>query len=211
MRERSFSSLERSHPGRPPRERILLLADAPALGYFQDFAASLDLQNQMVFALATPEKALATLQEKIQKAGPFRRIYLLLDWAGEPDSPAHHAREAIQVFPPPETGFVRFLCCRPSFLLWILLHFEEPGAESDNVPWLEKRVAQLLADPPPQASSLFARCGPLLETAMQRSMKITRERLQAQSGDDAFPGKPGVHIHEIIPFLRKFARRHAPT
>ncbi|MBF0296514.1 MAG: hypothetical protein HQL96_15100 [Magnetococcales bacterium] len=200
-RERTPLSLERRSPRRLPGKRLLLLASEPALSYLEEYIAHLGMAANTLLAPMTPAMAVAECRERLQTAGPFWRAFLIMEWDGDPAAPIHQAWREIQA--DTEIEGVRFLCCRPSFLLWILLHFEDPGAEAAQAAWLEQRVAHLLAD---RQGSLFARTRHLLDDALQRSQRLTRERLARQPRGTLLPAEPGSELHELIVLLRKSAR-----
>ncbi|MBF0182164.1 MAG: hypothetical protein HQM03_19275 [Magnetococcales bacterium] len=200
-RERTPLSLERRPPRRLSGKRLLLMATEPALSYLGEYIAHLGLASNTLLVPLAPATALADCRERLQTAGPFWRACLIMDWDGDPAAPIHQAWQAIRT--DLETDGVRMLCCRPSFLLWILLHFEDPGPEAARPAWLEQRVARLLAD---REGSFFARTRHLLDEALQRSLRLTRERLARQPRGTLLPAEPGSELHELIVLLRKSAR-----
>ncbi|MBF0429627.1 MAG: RloB domain-containing protein [Magnetococcales bacterium] len=205
VRDRTGLSLERNNPKRPPRDRMLLLASEPALSYLQDFLAHLKITERVVSAAIPHEKdgILAIYQERSKNAGPFRRVYCVLEWDGQQETLMRQTWYALQEAMTIETTGLRLICCRPSFDLWILLHFEEAGAEADDVTWLKNRVEHHLASP----ATLFDQTKAYLEVAIQRSMKMARERQLKDIDDALLPGSPGVYLHELMTFLRKQASK----
>lgn len=211
VRERSCLSFERLHSRRSTKKRVLLLIDQQAaVNYFKDLVEYLAIQDQVVIAAISPESVIMVCQERCKKAGPFQRIYLIMLAKGQPSDPAYLACQQIRdFFPPPTNIHVGLLAYNPSFDLWILLHFEEPGPDANDAVWLKERVEQLLQNHAHinklKHSSLFSQIIVFLDSAVQRGLKMARQRQLALATEMEFSNKPDTQIHILIPFLKQLA------
>ncbi|MBF0126896.1 MAG: hypothetical protein HQM02_06755, partial [Magnetococcales bacterium] len=145
-RERTGASLERAHPRTPPRERILLLLPEAAAGYFRDFIAELRPPEEVIcLPLPEPGEVPIACQTLFRESGPCKRIFLVMEQAKTHAAATREIwRQLQEQFQDTEPVHVRFIGCRPSFDLWLLLHFEAPGVEADNPEALRNKVAALL-------------------------------------------------------------------
>ncbi|MEO5335052.1 MAG: RloB family protein [Magnetococcus sp. YQC-5] len=208
--ERSCLSLERTHPRRPPRDSVLLFANEPVLIYLQELVNSLHLSGKVTCAPIPLQTAAGGGLERSLKVAPCRRLYLVLEWDGDASNTAPQVWQEFQnSLLRPDSVSPRLICCRPSFDLWLLLHFEDPSPEADDTAWLKERVQHLLATSAPDNGhlSLFARIAARLDTAQNRSLRMARERQLAGVSDDWFSDQPGTNLHELTAFLNKLASR----
>ncbi|MEO5346225.1 MAG: hypothetical protein H7834_07600 [Magnetococcus sp. YQC-9] len=213
IRERDGASLERVTPKRPARDHQLLLAPEPILNYLQELLSQLRINLKVTCIPCGSLQELPTLcRQWLDQGGPFMRIYVIVEWDGQDETSVRHAWHAFE-----ESLLIRtrtqprLLVCRPSFLLWILLHFEDVAAETDNAGWLQQRVEELLKQvvPKTRSTTLFARTRCRLAQALRRAQQMSWVR-QNSNAEDLWPKEPGTHLHELLIYWYRLARQPLP-
>ncbi|MBF0163212.1 MAG: hypothetical protein HQM01_01695 [Magnetococcales bacterium] len=207
IRERDGASLERTTPRHPARNHFLLLAPEPALSYLRDLAIALEIdRNVTMVPGGSLDGVLSECLEWHKHAGPFQRMHVVWEWDGcdveHMEASWRTVEEAVweQIALRP-----RLIVCRPSFLLWILWHFEDVESEHATPESIRKRVEALLKKTVgAHVSGLHGRTVAHLGDALRRAR---RERRLRQDGELGWPMEVGSDLHELVLFWYRLARR----
>ncbi|MBF0628314.1 MAG: hypothetical protein HQL91_08835 [Magnetococcales bacterium] len=209
VRERNTLSLERLVTRRPRHDNLLLFAPPAALSYLQELVTFLRLEEKITCQPLPPQESLLTRSlALIRERGPFMRLHVVWEWSGKAPETTRLAWEHYQSMLFEQASIQpRLIVCRPLFELWILLHEEDPGPWCGDVAQIQTRMASLRHLAP--EASLLTLTAPRLGVALKRSQEMARTR-HFETDDDLLPLQPGTHLHELILFWHKLARRDLP-
>ncbi|GAB0058444.1 hypothetical protein SIID45300_02793 [Candidatus Magnetaquicoccaceae bacterium FCR-1] len=209
IRERDGVSLERVTPRHPARNHFLVVAPEPALSYLREMAVALEIDDKITFAFVSGLEMVASVcLEWHKRAGPFQRAHVVWEWDGgdvaRMDSEWCALEEAvwerIALRPRP-------IVCRPSFLLWILWHFEDVDPDCCQAEVVRKRVESVLKKTVGvHVSGLHARTVGHLGEAVGRARRMSRLR-QGGEMDRLWPTEAGTDLHELVLSWYRLARR----
>ncbi|MBF0418084.1 MAG: hypothetical protein HQL86_07550 [Magnetococcales bacterium] len=182
------------------------------MSYLRDLAISLEIDRKVTLVSAdTWDAVLSACLEGHKRAGPFQRMHVVWEWEGEDAaSLAMRWRDIVEQVWLQVGVRPRLIVCRPSFLIWILWHFED--VESDcQANEVRKRLERVLKrSVGVHVPALHARTVVHLGEAIRRARQKSRLRQVGGAGGAGWMMETNTDLHELVIAWYRLARRELP-